>query len=252
MGMKRIALDWGDRVRRSAWRLIALPGPFRWLGRHLEPVLRTFDERYWERQWVVERSRDPGVLADVVPDQLKTAVADGWIAPGSRCIDVGTGRGQVAAWLAEQGFDVLAADISEEATRLGSLHFGHLAPRLEFRTLDVSQATEEMEGRFDFLFDRGCYHVLPVLQREVYLANLTSWARPGAKFLLFSRRGPDADVPSLFSPSFEIVHSEPILYVRSTGPYPRLGATGTAFRMIRRGRESAPTVQESVETPSAT
>ena len=109
-----------------------------------------------------------------------------------------------------------------------------------------------MEGRFDFLFDRGCYHVLPVLQREVYLANLTSWARPGAKFLLFSRRGPDADVPSLFSPSFEIVHSEPILYVRSTGPYPRLGATGTAFRMIRRGRESAPTVQESVETPSAT
>jgi len=64
MGMKRIALDWGDRVRRSAWRLIALPGPFRWLGRHLEPVLRTFDERYWERQWVVERSRDPGVLAD--------------------------------------------------------------------------------------------------------------------------------------------------------------------------------------------
>jgi len=252
MGMKRIALDWGDRVRRSAWRLIALPGPFRWLGRHLEPVLRTFDERYWERQWVVERSRDPGVLADAVPDQLKTAVADGCIAPGSQCIDVGTGRGQVAAWLAEQGFDVLAADISEEATRLGSLHFGHLTPRLEFRTLDVSQTTEEMEGRFDFLFDRGCYHVLPVLQREVYLANLTSWARPGAKFLLFSRRGPDADVPSLFSPSFEIVHSEPILYVRSTGPYPRLRATGTAFRMIRRGRESAPTVQESVETPSAT
>lgn len=190
--------------------------------------------RRWEDAWATERKGARDLLADVVPSQLEEAVATGWIPPGSPAIDIGSGRGQVAAWLAERGFPVLAADVSEEATLLARRDFAYLAPLLEFRTLDASIPAGELEGRFDLLFDRGCYHILPTTLLPGYLSNVAAWARPGARFLLFSKRGPDGDVPRLFEPAFEIRDSEPIVYVRSAGPHPRAEAPGTAFRMIRR------------------
>jgi SAM-dependent methyltransferase len=222
-------------ARRIGWRVLALPGLSRLLGPALEPLLRRREQERWEAAWASERSGAPELLADFVPSQLEEAVATGWIPPGSRSIDIGSGRGQVSAWLAERGFPVVAADASEEASLLARRHFAHLAPLLEFRTQDASIPAEEFVSRFDFLFDRGCYHVLPPTLLPGYLSNVAAWARPGARFLLFSRRGPDAVVPRLFDPAFEIVDSEPIVYVRSAGPHPRAEAPGTAFRMLRRG-----------------
>jgi len=225
----------GEISRRIGWRLLALPGLSRLLRPSLEPLLRRRELKRWQAAWATEREGAPELLANFVPSQLEEAVATGWIPPGSPTIDVGSGRGQVAAWLAERGFPVVAADVSEEATLLERRHFAHLAPLLEFRTLDASRPADDLEGRFDVLFDRGCYHVLPPPLLPGYLCNVAAWARPGARFLLLSRRGPDGDVPRLFDPAFEIVDSEPIFYVRSAGPHPRAAAPGTAFRMIRRG-----------------
>ncbi|MFM7735203.1 MAG: class I SAM-dependent methyltransferase [Alphaproteobacteria bacterium] len=104
----------------------------------LEPWLRRLERHSWEGEWAIERARSPDLLAEQVPGQLEDAVTSGWIEPGSRAIDIGAGRGQVAAWLAARGFPVVATDISEEAVRLGRTNFAHLAPLLEFRTLDAS------------------------------------------------------------------------------------------------------------------
>ncbi|MFM8410494.1 MAG: class I SAM-dependent methyltransferase [Alphaproteobacteria bacterium] len=183
---------------------------------------------------MIERARSPMLLAEEVPSQLEGAVTSGWIEPGSRAIDIGAGRGQVAAWLAARGFPVVATDISEEAVRLGRADFAHLAPLLEFRTLDASLPAEDLRAGFDFLFDRGCYHVLPTALLPGYLSNVAAWARPGAGFPLMSRRGPAERVPELFGSAFEILESEPIVYARSTGALPRAEAPGTAFRMVRR------------------
>lgn len=221
-------------ARRLGWRLLAAPRVRRVLAPVLEPWLRRLELHSWEEEWAIERARSPDLLADEIPSQLEDAVTSGWIRPGSRTIDIGAGRGQVAAWLAARGFPVLAADVSEEATRLGCEHFARMAPLLEFRTLDASIPAEELNDRFDFLFDRGCYHVLPTSLLPGYLANVAAWARPGAGFLLISRRGPAERVPALFESAFEIVESESIVYARSTGALPRAEAPGTAFRMVRR------------------
>lgn len=225
----------GSYARRLGWRLLALPGFSRLLRPALEPLLRGRELQRWEAAWAIERSGPSELLADSVPRLLEEAVATGWIPPGAQALDIGSGRGQVAAWLAERGFPVVAADVSEEATVLARRHYAHLSPRLEFRMLDASIPAEDLEGRFDFLFDRGCYHVLPPPILAGYLSNVAAWARPGARFLLLSRRGPDADVPRLFGATFEILDAEPIVYVRSAGPRPRGEAPGTAFRMLRRG-----------------
>src|SRR5690606_28822830 len=50
------------------------------------------------------------------PDELLVGlVASGAVAPRSRAVEIGCGTGTNALWLARQGFDVVACDISKLA-----------------------------------------------------------------------------------------------------------------------------------------
>jgi SAM-dependent methyltransferase len=224
-------------LRRSfldrLWRLVEPGRPLAMLLPVLEPVLRRFEIARWNEDWGVESRRPAGDLSAVVPEELVEAVESGWVPASSSVIDIGSGRGQVSAWLAERGFRVLGVDVSPRATALARKHFRHLGERLEFRTLDVCGAVPEFD-RFDWLVDRGCFHVIPELLCGRYLANVATWAKPGAPFLLFSRASRATRVPELLAAHFDIIRSQPSPYVRSAGSLPRVTAPGMTFWMRRR------------------
>jgi len=99
------------------------------------------------------------------------------VQPGWRCLEVGAGRGSMAAWLAEQvgpGGTVVATDI--DLTYLDRLH----APNLEVRRHNIlDDALDELDpGSFDLVCSRLTLFWLAGRQAEV-IGRMVECLRPG-------------------------------------------------------------------------
>jgi SAM-dependent methyltransferase len=89
------------------------------------------------------------------PDPLLVEVIEsGAIAPG-RTLEIGCGTGTNAIFLAQHGFDVLGIDISEVAVARALVK---AQGRCRFEAVDFLAAAPA-SGPFQFVFDRGCFHV---------------------------------------------------------------------------------------------
>ncbi len=75
-----------------------------------------------------------------------------------RALEIGAGTGTNAIWLAERGFDVLGVDISPLAVEQARAKVQNRDLRCRFAPLDFL-VTAAPDGPFDFIFDRGCFHV---------------------------------------------------------------------------------------------
>ncbi len=224
--------------------------------RDLDARLREKKAR-WEHDWTIESERPESELATTVPMELKAAVERGWFLPGGSVLDIGSGRGQISAWLAERGYKVLGADLAESATQLARRHFSRIGPSLEFRTIDIVMDAPE-PGRFDAVLDRGCFHGMAPELTARYVENVAVWSKPGARMLLFhpvlNKSGAPRAVGEVeqmvvqavrrsFRPWFEMRvaarTAEPL--VRSAGSIPRKVLPGLVFRFIRRPIKLTPT-----------
>jgi len=72
--------------------------------------MTTDDQVRWDRQHATGqgRSRASGFLKEIL-------LSDSWPIPRGRALDIATGKGRNAIFLAEQGFDVVAIDVSPVA-----------------------------------------------------------------------------------------------------------------------------------------
>ena len=78
-------------------------------------------------------------------------------------LDVGTGPGTQAVQLASLGFDVTGSDISKNAIKKALL----LSKRVNFVVDDILH-TSFAENEFDYILDRGCFHIFEPSQRKNY------------------------------------------------------------------------------------
>jgi SAM-dependent methyltransferase len=116
------------------------------------------------------------------PEQaLVQFVRDRVRAPG-RVLDVGCGTGTHSLWLAQQGFDVLGIDVAERAIELARQKAAKHEIACRFATHDFLAAAPE--GPFDFVFDRGCFHVFDEARdRERFAASVASCLAPTGQWL---------------------------------------------------------------------
>ena len=84
-----------------------------------------------------------------------------------RFLDLGTGPGTQAIQLAKRGFDVTATDLSENA--IGKAK--KLSNTVNFVTDDFLNS-KLLDNEFDFIFDRGCFHVFDISQRQNYIKQI--------------------------------------------------------------------------------
>jgi SAM-dependent methyltransferase len=77
--------------------------------------------------------------------------------PPVAALEVGCGTGTNALWLAAHGFDVLGVDESPLAIDRSRARMSDGASAGRFEVLDFLK--DPPEGPFDFVFDRGCFHV---------------------------------------------------------------------------------------------
>jgi 2-polyprenyl-3-methyl-5-hydroxy-6-metoxy-1,4-benzoquinol methylase len=122
--------------------------------------------------------------------------------PPGRALDAGCGTGANAVWLARQNFDVTGVDISERAIEQARKRAADDGVVVRFLVADLCDPTADLTGPFDFIFDRGCYHVIRRAGRLAdYLRTLDRLTHPGsfALFLAGNAREPRNPGPPVVS-----------------------------------------------------
>lgn len=165
------------------------------------------DRELWD-----ERYRAGSHANSSEPDWLEAWLPD--LPKGGRALDVASGTGRVARWLARQGYDVTACDVSPVGLALAQERA--VEAGLSLQTVAVDLRTEPLPaGPWDLI---SCFGFL---ERELFSAfvealapggvllygtatvrNLERHARPPRRFLL-----EEGELPALVGP-LEVVRYE--------------------------------------------
>ncbi len=122
-------------------------------------------------------------------DDLEDALDKLCLKSGS-FLDLGTGPATQAKKLQERGFTVTGVDISAEAISLAKKNY----PHIEFLQDDILKT--KLSGKYDFIFDRGCFHVIDVNKRKIYAENVFNLLNDSGLLFIkcFSNKMPDNDI----------------------------------------------------------
>jgi SAM-dependent methyltransferase len=116
--------------------------------------------------------------------ELLRVVAEDGIVAGP-VLELGCGTGTNAVWLACQGFEVTAVDLSPLAIERAERRAREAGVRVRFLVADLLDPPD-LGGPYDFFFDRGCYHVVRRENAERYARTLERFTRPGSRGLVLT------------------------------------------------------------------
>ncbi|HTF68382.1 MAG TPA: class I SAM-dependent methyltransferase, partial [Edaphobacter sp.] len=111
-------------------------------------------------------------------------------------LEIGAGTGTNAIWMAERNFDVLGVDVAPLAVERARTKIEGRALRCSFAVSDFLAAPPP-SGPFQFVFDRGCFHVFDEpAEREQFAAHVAAVLAPGGLWLslIGSTEGPPREV----------------------------------------------------------
>ena len=148
-------------------------------------------------------------------------------------LDLGTRPGTQAIRLSEMGFTVTASDLSESAIRQASINRSTASSKINFVVDDILHSMFK-EREFDFIFDRGCFHVISPNDRLHYANEVNRILKDGGLLFLkcFSDKEPMREAgPYRFSGSmikdffartgFEIQGIKETVYQGTLNPLPK-------------------------------
>jgi len=157
-------------------------------------------------------------------------------------LDLGTGPGTQAIQLDKLGFEATGSDISKNAIEKAK----QLSSNVSFVVDDILNSSFP-DGSFDFILDRGCFHVLEPSLRKDYLNQIKKILKDdGILFLkvmsieekgLPKDEGPyrfsQQEVIDTFEKDFEIIEIKPTVYYGTLDPLPK-----ALFAVIKQKRQS--------------
>jgi ubiquinone/menaquinone biosynthesis C-methylase UbiE len=146
-------------------------------------------------------------------------------------LDLGSGPGTQAVQLAKRGFNVIGSDISETVIKRNKIIYEKKYPNLQF-VVDNILHSNFKDNYFDYIFDRGCFHVFAKKDRSIYLNQVKKILKLNGFLFLkcFSidepmKNGPYKfsrnDIYDIFSNNFQINHIENTVYQGTLDPLPK-------------------------------
>jgi SAM-dependent methyltransferase len=147
---------------------------------------------------------------------LSLALSRGWMKAGDRVLEVGCGLGTNTEWLAGNGLEVTAIDLSRAAIRRARRRLHKKGLTAKVYPADFLRGLDEQP--FDVVLDRATLHSFPQGEaRASFAAHLGGLVKPGGSALLVEMRpspsaprglppfGIDqADLCGLFPQPFEV------------------------------------------------
>lgn len=243
---KHTCPSWVSQTRKvtcSMWRRLHRNRLYRLLRSFIYD--RTGQKR-WTATWTNPNFAAQWELDRLPPISLQQAVEDRWFPVGSSVLDIGCGRGNMSAWLAGQGYSVTGVDFAASAvTRAQADYPPDDYANLRFLVADICQPASNI-GRFDCLFDRGCFHTIPKRRCANYAKSVTACTSTGGKFLLLHKAERtssvrqradriDEKIKHFFQSSFDIIRVDPIDMLATAESDPtQTPRQGRAYWMVRR------------------
>ena len=163
-------------------------------------TLKDFKEKFsdWNTYYKDnEVAKMPWYEKDLDHD-LENQIISGNFSKG-RFLDLGTGPGTQAIQLSKRGFDVTATDLSENAIDMAKKQ----SNKVNFVTDDFLNS-KLPDDEFDYIFDRGCFHVFDRSQRPKYVEQIKRILKNNGKLFLKcmsidEKNLPDDEMPHKFS-----------------------------------------------------
>jgi 2-polyprenyl-3-methyl-5-hydroxy-6-metoxy-1,4-benzoquinol methylase len=148
----------------------------------------------------------------------------------STALDLGTGPGTQAMTLAQRGFKVTATDLSATAIKKAQTIAEEKGLDISWKQDDILNSTLNQE--FDFVFDRGCFHVFPPERRPDYVRVVANLIKPNGYLFLkcFSHLqiheegsyGPyrfrPEEIEEIFSSQFNVLSVKETIYHGNMSP----------------------------------
>jgi SAM-dependent methyltransferase len=116
------------------------------------------------------------------PDVLENLVRTGKITP-CKTIDLGCGTGNYAIYLAGEGFDVTAVDISSSAIKIAKNNASQKGIDCNFIVVDILGDLKQIQSTFNFAYDWELLHHIFPSGREKYIRNVYRLLNPGGQYL---------------------------------------------------------------------
>ena len=146
--------------------------------------------------------------------------------PGETVCVPGGGTGHDAGEWAKSGFRVYGYDLAPSAVRLSRERAQANGWHAEFRTADFLR--DETPFQFDWLFEHTLFCAIQPAERELYVAAVKRWLKPGGHYLAVNYFIHDTDGPPFgttreeiirrFTPHFELLSDwVPRSYPNRTG-----------------------------------
>jgi ubiquinone/menaquinone biosynthesis C-methylase UbiE len=163
---------------------------------------------------------------------LEEELERGKISKG-RILDLGTGPATQAIQLSKRGLEVTGSDVSEAAIRRARELYVHKDKDKEINfTVDNILNSKLKDKMFNYVFDRGCFHVLPIDKRPVYIKEVKRILDDNGRLFLkcFSIKEPrqegpykfsETEIRQLFGNEFVIISVKDTVYQGTLDPLPR-------------------------------
>lgn len=139
-------------------------------------VKRDWESVYEQEETPWDAGKPESVLARLIKEK--------YIRP-CKTLELGCGNGNDAIFLAKNGFDVTAVDISKKAIENAKERGKNSNVKVKFLAEDVTDL-KSLKDRFKFLYDRACFHFIPEEKRELYLNNVKHLLVKNGDFVLIA------------------------------------------------------------------
>jgi SAM-dependent methyltransferase len=102
-----------------------------------------------------------------------------------RALELGCGTGSNSVWLAQHGFEVTGVDVAPLAVERAEERARGAGVKVQFVVADVLDMPE-LNGPFEFFFDRGCYHAVRRVAPAQYAPAAARQVAAGGRGLILA------------------------------------------------------------------
>ncbi len=137
--------------------------------RRWELAYETGDFRHWE--------------SDYPSAELAAIVVAGILPKKAKVLDVGSGGGKDAIFLAQCGFEVIGVDISHAAIEIARKRAAEARAHVDWRRASVFELPID-DSSIDLVTDRGLFHHVKESDRPKYASELFRVLKPRGRALI--------------------------------------------------------------------
>ena len=154
-------------------------------------------------------AKDYAFYTDELDHDLKQEIDKRKIDTGT-FVDIGTWNGRQALHLSKIGFTVTGTDIHKGMLEHAKQNFCNTCPDFDSCPLPVTFLHDnilntQLNTKFDYVLDRGCFHWVRDNIKTLYIENITKTVGKLMFLKVLKSRSSIEEIEKLFSESFNII-----------------------------------------------